>query len=209
MRNDPVADCGLRNADGEQDDQSPRQAASFASRNLQSRGVSLIAALFIILALSFMGVIFVSMIGTGSLTAVSDLQSAQALSLAEAGLQYALTTGGTCSYTYPGIALGPGTFTTVSQLATAVANTMDAATTTVPLTAAPVGFFIPGVITIGAEHLYCTAILGPSFTGCSRGWAPPPAASAHSGGAAVTQCVITSTGTAGAASRTVQATVGP
>ena len=173
------------------------------------KGVSLIAAIFIIVVLAFMGTMFVSMIGTGSLTAVNDLQSAQALSLAEGGLQYALMTGGTCSYNYPGLALGSGTFTTISLLSSAVVDTMDAVTAVVPLPAAPPGsFVIPGVITIDAEHLSCTAVVGNSFTGCARGWAASTAA-AHNAGAAATQCVITSTGVVGPASRTVQATVGP
>lgn len=56
----------------------------------KQRGVSLIAAIFIIVVLAFMGVMFVSLIGTGSLSSVNDLQSAQALSIAEGGLQYTL-----------------------------------------------------------------------------------------------------------------------
>lgn len=175
------------------------------------KGVSIIAAIFIIVILAFMGVMFVTLIGTGSLTAVNDLQSAQALAIAEGGLQYALMTGVTCSYNYPGIALGAGIFTTTSQLSTAVTDTMDAVTTTVPLQAAPpVTFIIPGVVMIDAEHLFCAGpIVGNNFTNCIRGWAAPPGASAHLVGVAVTQCVITSTGIVGTASRTVQATVGP
>lgn len=53
-----------------------------------SRGVSLIAAIFIIVILAFMGVMFVSLIGTGSLTAANDAQSAQALYIAEGGVEY-------------------------------------------------------------------------------------------------------------------------
>lgn len=48
-------------------------------RNPKSKGVSLIAAIFIIVILAFMGVMFVTLIGTGSLTSVNDMQSAQAL----------------------------------------------------------------------------------------------------------------------------------
>ena len=51
-------------------------------------GVSLIAAIFIIVVLAFMGVMFVSLINTGSLTSVNDMQSAQALYIAEGGLEY-------------------------------------------------------------------------------------------------------------------------
>jgi hypothetical protein len=51
-------------------------------------GVSLIAAIFIITVLGFMGVMFLTMISTGSFTAVNDIQSAQALYIAEGGVEY-------------------------------------------------------------------------------------------------------------------------
>jgi len=53
------------------------------------RGVSIIAALFIIVILAFMGVMFLSMVNTAGLTAVNDLQSAQALYIAEGGVEVA------------------------------------------------------------------------------------------------------------------------
>ncbi len=52
------------------------------------RGVSLIAAIFIIVVLAFMGVMFVSLISTGSFSSINDLQSTQALSVAEGGVEY-------------------------------------------------------------------------------------------------------------------------
>ena len=52
------------------------------------RGVSLIAAVFIIVVLAFMGVMFLTMISTSTLTSVNDLQSTQAFSIAEGGVQY-------------------------------------------------------------------------------------------------------------------------
>jgi hypothetical protein len=88
-------------------------------------------------------------------------------------------------------------------------------TNTVPLTGPPVGFVIPGAVMIDTEYLFCTGTGVNSLTGCIRGWAAPPGAAAHAAGAAVTQCVITSTGIVqtgflvGNVSRTVQATVGP
>jgi hypothetical protein len=51
-------------------------------------GVSLIAAIFIIVVLAFMGLMFLSLITTGSLTAVNDMQSTQALSIAEGGVEF-------------------------------------------------------------------------------------------------------------------------
>src|SRR3990172_9934534 len=53
-------------------------------------GVSIIAAVFIIVILAFMGVIFVTLIGTGSFTSVNEMQSTQALYVAEGGLERAI-----------------------------------------------------------------------------------------------------------------------
>ena len=53
-----------------------------------NRGVSLIAAVFIIVVLAFMGVMFVSLINTSSFTVVNDMQATQALYVAEGGIEY-------------------------------------------------------------------------------------------------------------------------
>ena len=52
------------------------------------KGVSLIAAIFIIVVLAFMGVMFLTMFSTSTLTSVNDLQSAQALYIAEGGVEF-------------------------------------------------------------------------------------------------------------------------
>ena len=54
-----------------------------------AKGVSIIAAIFIIVVLGFMGVMFLTMVNTGSFSAVNDMQSAQALYVAEGGVEYA------------------------------------------------------------------------------------------------------------------------
>lgn len=59
------------------------------TKNINQNGVSLVAAIFIIMVLAFMGVMFVSLINTSSFTAVNDMQSAQALYVAEGGVEYA------------------------------------------------------------------------------------------------------------------------
>lgn len=51
-------------------------------------GVTIIAAIFIIVVLGFMGVMFLTMVNTASLTSVNDLQSTQALYIAEGGVEY-------------------------------------------------------------------------------------------------------------------------
>jgi hypothetical protein len=58
------------------------------TKNINQNGVSLIAAIFIILVLAFMGVMFVSLINTSNFTAVNDMQSAQALYIAEGGVEF-------------------------------------------------------------------------------------------------------------------------
>ena len=59
------------------------------TKNINQNGVSLIAAIFILVVLAFMGVMFVSLINTSSLTSVNDMQSAQALYIAEGGVEFA------------------------------------------------------------------------------------------------------------------------
>lgn len=76
------------------------------------KGVSLIAAIFIIVVLGFMGMMFVSLIGTGSLSSVNDLQSEQALSVAEGGMEYILENRAFPNYSTAGalVPLGAGNF---------------------------------------------------------------------------------------------------
>ncbi len=171
------------------------------------QGVSIIAAVFIIVILAFMGVIFLTLFTTSSSTSINDLQSAQALSVAEAGIQYALKNGSFCTYNYAAVPLTASqNFTTVSQQSTAtMSGAIDNVTdpVNIPLTAAPAGFVIPGGVTIESEYLFCTGIAGNSLTNCKREIAGSAIAS-HTG-AAVTQCVVTSTGSVGSARRTARA----
>jgi hypothetical protein len=132
------------------------------------QGVSIIAAIFIIVVLGFMGVMFVSLIGTGSFSSVNDLQSAQALYLADGGLQYtlALNKNNMPNYSTNGvwINLGAGQFKvdTMSYL-TATFNANDA-TMTVDSTA---GFPITGGrLTINSDFdITYTGTTPTSFTG--------------------------------------------
>jgi Tfp pilus assembly protein PilX len=103
-------------------------------------GVSLIAAIFIIVVLAFMGVMFVSLINTGSLTSVNDMQSAQAFSIAEGGVEHAKRFlrpyGNWYAFTTDPLAvatdqsLGSGSFTTtITFPATAVRKSFGGAPT--------------------------------------------------------------------------------
>jgi Tfp pilus assembly protein PilX len=185
------------------------------------KGVSLIAAIFIIVILAFMGVMFVTLINTGSFTSVNDLQSAQALYVAEGGAQaakYQMSTGTTCTnLTNTNVPLGPGTFTTSGAIFTPAATTLNGAipnptTTTIPVIST-LGYAPQGRITItdpvmGNETIWYGRIAGNSFINARRGVAGTTA-NAHATGLSVSQnqCRITSTGSVGAASRVVLADV--
>jgi hypothetical protein len=56
---------------------------------INNKGVSLIAAIFIMVAFSLMGLVAVSLVGTQANISVYAMQSEQALYLAEAGIEYA------------------------------------------------------------------------------------------------------------------------
>ncbi|HWR73765.1 MAG TPA: hypothetical protein VN604_11400, partial [Nitrospirota bacterium] len=60
------------------------------SKKQNQRGVSIIAAIFIIVILAFMGMMLVTIIGTSGMTAVGDYQSSQALAVAEGGMERAI-----------------------------------------------------------------------------------------------------------------------
>ncbi len=179
-----------------------------------SHGVSLIAAIFIIVILAFMGVIFLTMFTTSSSTSINDLQSAQALYVAEGGMEYSLLTGAFPNFSVGPISLGSGTFITVSQYigpggiapATVTDNPLSAAATTINVTSTA-NYIIPSVILIDSEYILCTATSGGNqFTGCTRGWAG--VATTHPFGVAATQSVVTSSGTAGGAVRIVRSSIG-
>lgn len=178
------------------------------------KGVSILAAIFIIVILGFMGTMFVSMIGSGSLTSVNNLQTTQALYVAEGGLEFALRDGTFPNYTYPATALGSGSFTTTSQYigpggiapATITDNPLSAVATIVNATSTA-NYVIPGAVQIDSETIYCTGAGAVQFTGCTRGWAGSTAI-VHNLGAQVRQCTVTAVGTIGAARRTVRMEVG-
>jgi MSHA biogenesis protein MshP len=178
-----------------------------------SKGVSIIAAIFLIVILAFMGVMLVSVTGTSTSAAVNEMQSLRALALAEGGLEYALQAGVYCAYAAAAVPLGTGSFTISSLLNQSVlTGNIAVGDTTVPV-ASTAGFIVPAAIVIDGEYFFCNATAGNQFTGCIRPWAGSTPA-AHTAGAAVTQCVVTSRGTvptgflAGNVSRTVRATVG-
>jgi MSHA biogenesis protein MshP len=132
-----------------------------------SRGVSIIAAIFIIVILAFMGVMLVSVRGTSTSSAVNELQSVRALSIAEGGLEFALRTGAFCAYNTAATTLGTGTFTVVSQYigpggtapATLSGGNLPAGATAINVSSTA-NYRIPGTITIESEYIFCTGTAG-------------------------------------------------
>ncbi len=156
-----IADCGLRN-------QTKKQ-----------RGVSLLATVFIIVILAFMGLMFVSLINTGSLTSVNDMQSAQALSIAEGGVEYVLGNRIFPNYSMAGAsqALGAGNFSVATPAYLTGAVTIGDTAINVNSTT---GFASPsGMIVIDSEVIPYTGTSANSFTPAV------PATAAHATGSAV------------------------
>jgi len=182
------------------------------------KGCSIIAAVFIIVILAFMGVMFLTMVNTASFTSVNDLQSAQALNVAESGIEYALNqfwTGTSCnSLGYTNVALGAGSFTTTGTLynpaapatVSVVVNAGDAAISVTSVN----GYAPHGRIRIETEEILYGAldIPGNRFINVQRGAAGTTAAG-HAINRPVYQneCLIQSIGTVGNAKRTIQKAV--
>ena len=99
---------------------------------INSKGTSIIIAIFIIVVMAFMGVMFVSLINTSTFSSVNNLQSMQALYVAEGGIEYGKAALAPYSswYNFPNDpfslatnqALGNGSFTTTINVPATTAN---------------------------------------------------------------------------------------
>jgi len=177
------------------------------------RGVTIIAAIFIITILAFVGVMFLTIFTTSSTSSLNDFGSAQALSVAEGGLAHALyqlKAGTTCTaLAFNNVSLNPGTFTTsgtrYNPASTTLSGPITNAATTIPVISTA-GYAPQGRIRIESEEINYTAIAGNTFTGARRGVAGTSAA-AHAVGRPVPQdqCRVQSTGTVGNAARAATA----
>lgn len=191
-------------------------------KKLQNQsGVSIIAAIFIIVILAFMGLVFLTLFTATSSTSINELQSTQALYVAEGGMEralYGLRTDTVCaspppgSVTYNNISIGQGSFTVTETLySPAVPTTLSAAITntdtTIPLVSTA-GYAPHGRIQIDFEKIDYAGISGNNLLGARRAVAGSTAA-AHASGASVFQneCLIHSVGTVGSAVRTFEASV--
>ena len=148
-----------------------------------AKGVSLIAAIFIIVVLAFMGVMFLTMTSTSTFTSVNDLRSAQALSVAEGGMEYILANRAFPNYSMAGpMGLGTGSFTVSTPTYLTVDPGAAGTTITVQSTAT---FPNAGRISIDSELITYTGKNATQFNaGVVRG-AGGTAASAHTAGNAV------------------------
>lgn len=177
-------------------------------------GVSLIAAIFIIVILAFMGMVFLTLLTTTSSTSINELQSTQALYVAEGGLERAVyqykNDGTACaSLINNNIPLGSGNFTTTGTLynpspSTTLSGAIGAGDTIIPAVSTA-GYAPNGRIRIDSEDINYSSIAGNTFTGAQRG-AGGTTAAAHAFGATVSQsqCTINSTGVVGNAQRAAE-----
>lgn len=180
----------------------------------RQRGAFLIlAAVFLLIVLAFLGAVFLGTFTTSTSAVLNSIQSTRAFYLAGGGLQYALKTGTFCSYDVAATPLGSGSFSVATLFVgpggaapTSVASPVSVGDTVIDVLSTA-DYSIPGTLTIDAENIFCAGKTGVQFTGCIRPWAGSTPA-AHAVGAAVTQCVLRSTGVVGNARRIIQATVG-
>lgn len=194
------------------------------------RGALLIVAIVLVVviavlvsSLSFMAV---SNIGSSG----GNLSSAQALYIAEAGLQRALYVRGasgptaTCTFAETNVAVGAGSFTTISGVSTVttaatLSANITAAASSIPVTSVA-GYAAHGRVTINSEEINyartsttavgCAPVAAPCLTGASRGMGGTTASAA----AATTplsqnQCLLRATGTANNGARILEAAAAP
>jgi hypothetical protein len=165
-----MAKSGVRGAD-----MFGVRGSEFGSKNSKSeihdpksRGVSIIAALFIIMILAFMGLVFLSFISTSSFTSLNNMQSAQALSVAEGGLEYILANRTFPNYSMSGatLNLGAGSFTISTPASLTVDPGAAGTTITVQSTA---NFPNTGRIIIDSELIDYTGKTATTFNPATRG----------------------------------------
>ena len=181
------------------------------------KGVSLIAAIFMIVILAFMGVMFLTLFTTSSFTSINDLQSAQALYVAEGGLESAVISLNTSTLgnriacanvtddaNLTDEPLGQGQFTVTADAgtpfypanaATLAAGGITSTDTTINTNAAPAGYASSGRIMIDRELIDYSGISGSSFVGAVRGRDGTTAVShAQNTRVGQYQCSVTSAG---------------
>jgi Tfp pilus assembly protein PilX len=185
-------------------------------------GVALLAVIFLMVVIAFMGVIFLSLSSTNLTQSVNEVYSSKALYIAEGGLEragryllnredgtqttYTCDTGASSVNTIfsTPTPLGNGQFKVTSVLnntltpTTLSAGGINNLVTTIPTTSVSLstdGYASFGQIMIDKEKINYTSLSATAFFGAIRG-AEGSTTSAHSGGTRIaqTQCTLTSTG---------------
>jgi Tfp pilus assembly protein PilX len=188
------------------------------------KGALLLAAVFLIVVVGFLGTIVVALVGTQSFTSVNEVRSTEALYVAEGGLErarYAFDNGTACGSLAFTQALGNGTFTTSGTAYAPPTTTLTAnitnSQTTIPV-ASVASYASHGRVQIDSETIDygrtstlgadCSPVAAPCLISATRGKAGTTAA-AHLSGASVSQnlCMIRSTGTVTASPGTGQRVV--
>jgi hypothetical protein len=146
------------------------------------RGVSLLAAVFFLVIVAFMGTTMVSLMGTQSATSAGESTSTQALYIAEGGGEFAQRAlaqnlnwyrSATDPIVTPGTALGAGSFTVSTYLpATLLRRRVTPASPNVPVFTTDrfpaAGFIQIDDITGSGEFVQYTGVTGNTFTGITR-----------------------------------------
>ncbi|MHB8483675.1 MAG: hypothetical protein ACYDBV_13255, partial [Nitrospiria bacterium] len=186
-------------------------------------GVALLAVIFFLVVMAFVGVIFISLSSNSMTQSVNEVYSTRALYVAEGGLEragrYLLKrengTCTTCSCTsitgapFTNIPLGNGQFAVTGGLSntnppTTLFSTTSATDVTIPVVStvnyAPFGQIMidrekMNYVGQGSTAAACAPYSAPCFTGVFRG-ADGTAAVTHINGTRIaqTQCLLTSTG---------------
>lgn len=151
----------------------------------KQKGASIIAAVFIIIILAFMGLMFLTLFTSSSSSALNEMQSTQALYVAEGGAEFAQRDLALNLDWYRSADplltatrnLGPGSFTVSTTLpATMLRTRIPTAGSTAPISVYSTSPRYPSSgylqveddITASAEFIRYTGIAGNTFTGITR-----------------------------------------
>ncbi|MFZ5876405.1 MAG: hypothetical protein ACOYXU_08355 [Nitrospirota bacterium] len=153
-----------------------------AKRAMGERGVSILAAIFFLVIVGFLGTTLVSVMSTQSMTSAGELSSTQALYIAEGGSEFAQRALALNLTWYrstadpmvtPATTLGSGTFAVDTFLpATLLRRRVTPASANIPVYTTDrfpsSGFLQIGDITGAGEFVQYTGVTANTFTGLTR-----------------------------------------
>lgn len=148
----------------------------------QEQGASLVAAIFLLVVVAFLGTTVVSLMSTQTMTSVGETQSTQALYVAEGGSEFAQRAlaqnlnwyrSATDPIVTPATTLGSGTFTVNTYLpATLLRRRVTPASVNIPVFTTnrfpTAGFLQLDDITGAGEFVQYTGVTANTFTGLTR-----------------------------------------